>query len=290
MTDPEQLLKEIEIKENDINNRCKELLALLKNIGGIREELIEKVQESVKEGLKARTPSRQELDAKKIIEATKKLQEMNRDYNNLYGTNSLEDNRETSDKFKQFSKERHCDDFRNKMQWVSDISGMIKLMYELYKNGKLNKKDSDKVWEYEICKIIDINDLNYEIGFLDVNHTWKIKRQRVNNKTDFINSSIWETDQEGMKYLSTKWSEWWKIPSSTEINSILETLNTKYSKDVNMVNEQDRIALFMLLNNCYWQFFLQDKIFKCFDGFRWYRDYDNDNSRIGQILVIKEKH
>ena len=202
--------------------------------------------------------------------------------------NMVETNRETSNDFKQFSKERHCDDFRNKMQWVSDISGMIKLMYMLHKNGKLNKKDSTKVWEYDIFKIIDNDDLNYEIGFLDVNHTWKINRKKLNNKTDFINSSTWETDQEGMKYLSTKWGEWWKIPSSTEINYILETLNAKYSKDVNMVNEQDKIALFMLLNNCYWQFFLKDKIFKCFDNFRWFRDYDNNN-RTGQIPVIRKK-
>ena len=289
MSNPEQFLEDIKNKEKNIKSACAQLLASLRSINGINEGLITKVQKSVEECLNTRIPSEQEVAAKKIVDAKKSLQELNRSYHNLYHSGSLEDNRETSNEFKQFCKERHCDDFRENMQWVSDISGAIKLVYMLYKNGKLNKKDSTKAWEYNISRIIDVNDLNYEIGFLDISGNKKIRHIKRNNKTDFINSSVGETNQEGMEYLSIKWSEWWKIPSSTEINFILETLNTKYSKDVNMVNEQDRIALFMLLNNCYWQFFLKDKIFKCFDNFRWYRDYDNDSSRTGQILVIRKK-
>ena len=198
--------------------------------------------------------------------------------------------------------EKYCNWFKSKVQWISNIDGMISKFKNLMYRGWLIIT-SDGVWGRH-CKL---DWLNHEIGVLNLwtyrnSSNWKVSKN-PGGKTDFINDYIYETNLDGMKKISSHLDDadglikdyyyWRRIPDSYEIKEILRKLKSEYSDVVININKangyhDEDIAFFMLLTQCYGEFILKnDQVLKCYDNFRWLKKAKDTST--GQILIIKNK-
>ena len=187
-----------------------------------------------------------------------------------------------------------CDLFKKWIKWVSDVDSMINLYTDLKKKWLIIEKRTD-VWI-----IFDINWLDYEIyklnplklddaDFIKKDFFYKkwlrIEVQKRVNKTNFMQDETFEISRKDLENLSWRLWQWWKVPTDDDFKLILETLWKKYSEVIKYPANIDNTmwdkysecgAFFMLISKIYWIILLQNGVYKLFDVYRWFRDWELD--------------
>lgn len=284
---PELFLKWIENQEKQIQNASDKLVDLLTSMGGVDEKLIEDIKAKVWECLNTRKKSLQEVDAERIRIANNTLDTLHKQYKESYNyTEETEKPQETPSNI-----ERFCENFRDNIEWVSDIDSLINRLKNLISTHVL-KINSDQTW-----KEILLDGLDYEIKILNLwNYSNKEYYITIRNSSINPETSNYETDKDGMNKISSHCSEWRKVATQTDIQKILKNLVANYSLKSGRewdIHDED-IAFFMLMTQSDGEFLLKkdnllgkNRVFKCYTIFRGFKDMKDDGT--GQIILIRKK-
>ena len=186
---------------------------------------------------------------------------------------------------------KSIENFRNNIEWVSDIDSLINRLKNLISMHVL-KINSDQTW-----KEILLDDLDYEIKILNLwNYSNKEYYTIIRNSSINPEISNYETDKDGMNKISSHCSEWRKVATQTDIQKILKSLVANYSLKSGRewaIHDED-IAFFMLMTQSDGEFLLKkdnllgkNRVFKCYTIFRGFKDMKDDGT--GQIILIRKK-
>lgn len=288
---PERFLRWIENQEKQIKDVSNQLVDLLSNIGGVDESMIEDIKAKVGKCLQTRKRSEQELDAKKIRETFDELESLHNQYKDSYNKpkEQLDENQKISQEINEF-----CENFKRRIEWISDIDRMIILMKSLLENNELVIKPND-TW-----KEIMLDCLDYEIKILDIwscSDEYRFSEKLLSRQSVMNPKNIYkETDKEWMDKISSNCSQWRKVPSQKDIQNILKSLSDNYSLISGRqwdIHDED-IAFFMLMTQSDGEFLLKkdrplwkNRVLKCYHDFRWFKDMRFNST--GQIMLVREK-
>lgn len=205
--------------------------------------------------------------------------------------------------------------FKDHMKWLSNTDGMISLYASLKGIWLINEKETES-WT-----IINIDWLGYEIYKVDpcrldnadfirkppFHKKWlRVDVKERRNKTNFMQDETFEISRKDLEILSWKLWQWWKVPTEADFKSMLGMLGTLWKTHSGSIKYPANIddtwdkynecgALFMLISKIYWIILLQNGVYKAFDKYRWFRDWQLDGNwdklnLTGQVVLLRRKN
>ena len=275
----------------NINDTTIRLTNSLRGIGGVDENLINKIEEIVSQCLQTRKESEQKNAAEKIRNTE--------DIPTAQQTELKEEYHEEIEYKIPEEIEQYCKNFKEKIEWISDVNIMVNRLKDFLKQQHLTIKNDNTG-----NKIILNNNLSNNLGYdIKILNLWNYNNNKkynynITTKDNEITpaKNHFETDRNSMLKIPIHRSEWRKIPTQRDIKNILKniTWHYRYKGGVNWNNHDENIAFFMLIIQSEWKFLLKkdnlfekNMIFECSKNFRWFKEMLKSST--GQIMLVRKK-